>query len=117
MSDELELVTALLTKAEMRIASLEAENALYRQNGPAKMYYSLLRKSSETADLLNSITLSDINMKDAKNKEFDRTRALYKDLIDIGLGLTQLKVNAGVTGDEEKDIHKPVIEIMAQKRD
>jgi len=92
------------------IEQLEKTIRKYEENGPAKLYYAVNRKSWEIADLLNKIELEDITLDDAKDKTFDRLRGLLKDSSDIATTVKMLGDVAGITGNEEKDVirKKPI---------
>ena len=70
-------------KLQQQIAFLEGKLAYYEEDGPAKLYYSLIRKSNEMAELLNRTSLLSIELVDAKNKEL-------RDCRSYGLTLDQL---------------------------
>lgn len=93
--------------SEERIKELELELAKFKENGPAKLYYAVNRKSWELAELMNSIKMEDISLEDAKDKTADRLRGYLKDSSDIALTVKTLGDVAGVTGNEEKDIKRP----------
>lgn len=86
----------------------EAEKliAKYEENGPAKLYYSLQRKSWEMADLMNAINLKDLDIDEPKSKTFDRLKVLWQDASAIATAVKALGELAGVTGDEVKDVTK-----------
>lgn len=104
--DELESLKQQLEKAGKKIATLEAKIAKYEENGPAKLFYSLSRKSWEMGDLLNSIDLKELAIDDPKDKSFERLRYIIKDSSDIAAAVRSLGEAAGITGDEKKDISK-----------
>ena len=60
--------------------------ASYENNGAAKLYYSLQRKSNEMADLLNAKVLTDIIIDDPKDKTFDRLKTLWADADELANG-------------------------------
>lgn len=88
---------------ENKIKLLEAQIAVYEQDGPAKLYYSLGRKSVEMADMLNAIVLKTIDIDDPKNKSFERIMVMIKNSTDIAAAVKSLGDMIGATGDEEKD--------------
>lgn len=104
--------------AEEKIKELQAKIALYEQNGPAKLYFSLNRKMNEMADLLNKSNLGNVDMDSKDSKEFDRLFKLLEKSQVISNAAESVKVFAGLTGDERADIEKkPFIETIAMKRD
>jgi hypothetical protein len=91
---------------------------IYEQNGAAKLYYSLNRKSNEMADLLNKNDLTAINIDDPKDKTFDRLKIIWADADGLANAIKTLGSLAGVTGDEDKDTkRKPFVDTIAEKRD
>jgi hypothetical protein len=102
---------------EEKVKELEARVALYEQNGAAKLYYSLNRKMSEMANLMNKTNLENIALDDPKDKTFDRLKVIWNDAASIATAADALGKSAGVTGNEEADINKkPFVETIAQSR-
>ena len=98
----------------------EAEKliSLYEQNGVAKLFYSLNRKMNEMADMLNSQSLTTLDLTDAKDKSFDRIKAIWDSAEKVSIAVRSLGEMAGVTGNEKADVEKrPFIETVATKRD
>lgn len=101
-------------KTEVLLKKLER----YEQNGTAKLYYALNRKSNEMADILNANSLDDISIGDKDNKSFDRIFKILEKSETVATSVKTLGEAAGVTGDEDKDVKKkPFIERLADKRD
>ncbi len=92
------------------VQQLEELVRKYEENGPAKLYYAVNRKSWELAQLLNSIDMENIDLSDAKDKIADRLRGFLKDSSDIALTVKALGDVAGITGNEAADIirKKPI---------
>lgn len=86
------------------IEELKRKIALYEENGAAKLYYSLVRKMNEMADLFNKNTLSNIPLDDVKDKSFDRLFKLLEKSEVVSRAVSALGDIAGITGNEEKDI-------------
>jgi hypothetical protein len=100
-----------------RIEELEAKLSIYEQNGAAKLYYALNRKQNEMADLMNSISLKNLDITDPKDKSFERLKVLWNDAASIATATEVLGKSAGVTGNEQDDINKkPFVETLAQPR-
>lgn len=93
-------------KNARRIKQLEELVQKYEENGIAKLYYSLNRKSWEMADLMNSINLKDLDIDTAQSKTFDRLKVIWQDASDIANAVKALGESAGITGDEKKDVAK-----------
>ena len=87
-----------------KIEKLELLIQKYEENGIAKLYYSLNRKSWEMADLMNSINLKDLDIDTAQSKTFDRLKVIWQDSSDIANAVKALGETAGITGDEKKDV-------------
>lgn len=89
----------------------------YEQNGSAKLYYALNRKSNEVGDLLNANSFANINMDDKDSKSFDRIFKLIEKSEVIAKSLEALKQFAGITGDEKKDVdRRPFNDRLAEER-
>jgi hypothetical protein len=100
-----------------KIAELEARLLQYEQNGAAKLYYSLLRKMNEMADLMNNVKLSNVSLDDKNDKTFERLKTLWTDSKTVSEAAKIIGDSAGITGDEAKDtIKKPFVETIAQDR-
>ena len=100
-----------------RIAKLESDLAKYEQNGVAKLYYSLNRKANEMADLMNNISLRDLDLDDAKSKSFDRLKVIWTGASEIATSISDLGKSAGITGNEREDVEKkPFVDTIAQDR-
>lgn len=92
------------------------KNNVY-ENGDAKLYYSLQRKMSEMADMLNKQSLSLLDLSDAKDKTFDRMKTIWNDAASISAAAKSLGEIAGVTGSEDADINKkPFVDTIAESR-
>lgn len=92
------------------IQELELLVRKYEESGPAKLYYAMRRKSWETAELLNSVDMSKIDLEDKDNKKFDRILKVLSDSTDVAGACKILEGLAGITGNEDMDIRraKPV---------
>lgn len=96
------------------IEELKKKIALYEQNGAAKLFYSLNRKASELADLLNKHTLASFDIADAKDKSFDRIKIAWNEAATIATAIKALQETAGITGDEVKDTQNPIYRITPE---
>lgn len=101
-----------------KVEILEHKITLYEKHGGARAYYSLNRKLNEIAEVLNSVDLETQINSDAKDKKFDRVRALWGDVKDISIATQALATMYKLTGDEENDSNKliPFIETVAETR-
>lgn len=100
-----------------KISKLEEKLAKYEDNGMAKLYYSLNRKANEMADLMNAISLKDLDIDDPKSKSFDRLKVIWQGASEIAISLTQLGQMAGVLKTDKKDGEaKPFVDSIAQDR-
>jgi len=102
-----------IEELQNRVDELEKLVAKYEENGAAKLYYSLVRKAWEMAQLLNNTDLIKIELDDPKSKTFDRLKVIWKDAADLAVAIKTLGDAAGITGDEEKDA-KRIIPITPQ---
>jgi hypothetical protein len=101
-----------------KVAKLEEKLAKYEDNGMAKLYYSLNRKANEMADLMNAISLKDLDIDDPKSKSFDRLKVVWQGASEIAISLTQLGQMAGVLKAEKKaeGESKPFVDTIAIDR-
>ena len=100
-----------------KISKLEEKLAKYEDNGMAKLYYSLNRKANEMADLMNAISLKDLDIDDPKSKSFDRLKVIWQGASEIAISLTQLGQMAGVLkADKKEGESKPFVDSIAQDR-
>jgi hypothetical protein len=100
-----------------KIAKLEEKLAKYEDNGMAKLYYSLNRKANEMADLMNAISLKDLDIDDPKSKSFDRLRTIWGNAAEIAISLTQLGQMSGILkADKKPEESKPFVDLIAQDR-
>ena len=88
----------------------EAEKiiSLYEQNGAAKLFYALNRKMNEMADMLNKQTLSLLDLTDAKDKSFERIKAIWDSAEKVSVAVKTLGEAAGITNDEGMDTTKRI---------
>ena len=93
-----------IQKLKNRIKELEIANSYYEGDGVAKLFYGLNRKAGEMADLLNGTNLRTIDLADPKDKTFERLKVIWNDAASIATAVKTLGDNAGISGDEEKDI-------------
>lgn len=91
------------------VEQLEALLRKYEENGPAKLYYSLSRKSWEMADLLNNTKLETVDLDDKDNKRFERLQKIMSDATKVAEACKVLEGIAGITGNEERDVRKKPI--------
>lgn len=100
-----------------KIAKLQEKLAKYEDNGMAKLYYSLNRKANEMADLMNAISLKDLDIDDPKSKSFDRLRTIWGNAAEIAVSLTQLGQMSGILkADKKPEESKPFVDLIAQER-
>lgn len=99
MPDELEIL-------KKKIASLEKRLDLYEKPYGPRLYYALVRKQNEMADLLNGHFLS--NAINESDKSFERMRYLWNDAKDLVLNTKVLGDAVGISGDEIKDTNRTV---------
>ena len=101
-----------------KIAKLEEKLSKYEDNGMAKLYYSLNRKANEMADLMNAISLKDLDIDDPKSKSFDRLKVIWQGASEIAISLTQLGQMAGVLKTDKKTEgeSKPFVDTIAIDR-
>lgn len=100
-----------------KIEQLETQLKKYEENGVAKLYYSLNRKANEMAEVLNANDLKTLDIDDPKSKAFERLKVIWTGASEIAAAVRALGENAGITGDEKKDVEKkPFVETIADAR-
>jgi hypothetical protein len=100
-----------------KIAKLEEKLAKYEDNGIAQLYYSLNRKANEMAELMNNVSLKDLDIDDPKSKSFDRMKVIWMGASEIALSLTQLGQMSGILkADKKPEESKPFVDLIAQER-
>ena len=100
-----------------KIEQLEAQLRKYEENGIAKLYYSLNRKANEMAEVLNANDLKTLDIDDPKSMAFERLKVIWTGASEIAAAVKALGENAGITGDEKKDVEKkPFVETIAEAR-
>lgn len=92
---------------EKQIAYLNLENNEFK-NGGAKMYYALERKNSEIAKLLNAVKLDTIDVASKNDSSFDRIMKVIEKAEVISNASKAFGALAGITGNEQEDINKPI---------
>ena len=91
------------------VQEMESLLRKYEENGPAKLYYSLSRKSWEMAELLNSTNLEKVELEDKDNKKLERLQKIMADATKVAEACKTLEGIAGITGNEERDVRKKPI--------
>lgn len=91
---------------EERVKELESNIKLYEESGSAKLYYALQRKMNEMADMLNSVSLKNLDIAAKSDASFERVFKLLEKSETVSNSAKALGDIAGVTGNEEKDIQK-----------
>ena len=100
-----------------KIDKLQEKLNKYEENGIANLYYSLNRKANEMADLMNNVSLKDLDIDDPKSKSFDRLKVIWQGASEIAISLTQLGQMAGVLKTEKKqEESKPFVDTIAIDR-
>lgn len=94
------------TDAE-KIKELEARLKYYEQDGVAKLFYALNRKSAELADILNKHNLSNLDLADAKDKTYERIKTAWGESVNIASAVQSLALIVHPTDDETKDTQNP----------
>lgn len=85
---------------------------LYEQNGAAKLFYALNRKMNEMADMLNSVSLKNIEIAAKSDASFERVFKLLEKSESVCNSAKSLRDIAGISGDDEYgDISKKVFRL------
>jgi hypothetical protein len=71
------------------------------------------------ADKLNTVKISDIDISSTSDKSIERLEKIWKAIGILAPIVDSLKISAGVTGDEDKDMatRKPFVDTIADSRD
>lgn len=104
MADEIEALNNRIEALEKEVFALQKELQLYKKSGGGRLYYALIRKQNEMADLLNESTLRASIVE--SDKSFERLRYLWNDAKDLVINTKILGEAMGVTGNEERDISR-----------
>jgi len=117
MAEEtIEDVRRQLKRANEEIAELKEKIIGYEAPGKAKMYYSMNRQMSDLADMMNARNLKKINLDDKDDKTMERMKIIWSSVKTISEILPILKQAGGITDNEEADLNKPFIELVAERR-
>ena len=99
-----------MKELEEKIAELEKSNKYlqsrieyYEGDGVGKLYFSLQRKASEMADLLNKTRLIDIDIDDKNSKSFERLRTIWSDAENIATAINALGILSGLGNPESRE--------------
>jgi hypothetical protein len=103
---ELEQALDKVSVLEKQLSQSEKRLALYEKAASARLYYALMRKQNEMADLLNESYLK--NAISESDKSFERLRYLWNDAKDLVVNTKILGEAVGITGDEQKDTNKTI---------
>ena len=76
-------------------AYLQGKIEMY-ENGDANLYYSVKKKMSELAKILNKNDMADLDIEDAKNKGFERIIGILEKCEKIAISANALGVRFGV---------------------
>lgn len=100
------------------IQRLQAENDLYKQNGPVGLYYELNRFVNGVVELMRKTNVEQLltPSKDEDSKKFEKIMALIKNAKEHTADMAEMKQALNLTGDEEKDKRRPFITTVAQTR-
>lgn len=99
-----------------KIKLLEDKINGYEGPGKAKIYYSMNRQLNDLADMMNAKSLKKVNIEDKDDKTIERMKIIHGLVKTISEILPLLRQAGGITDDEEKDLSRPFIESVAEKR-
>jgi predicted nuclease with TOPRIM domain len=103
-----------LEQLQERIKDLEKSNAYLQgnvemyENGDANLYYSVKKKMSELAKILNKNKLEDVDIEDAKSKAFERIIGILEKCEKIAISANALGVRFGVERKTEPLDSEPI---------
>lgn len=108
MEETIDDIRKLLATEKSRVAILQKQLAVYENDGIAKLFYSLNRKSNEMADLLNNTDLSTLDLSAKDDKTFERIKVIIHEAAGIATAVRTLGEAAGIIGNDEiGDTQKP----------
>jgi hypothetical protein len=107
-----------IKKLQSKISSLEAENDSYKLSGRVKLFYAINKQQNDLADMLNSIELKNVDLAKPTDKTVERLKIIWSSIGVLSPIVNELRLSAGVTGDEDKDIsaRKPFVDTIAVSR-
>ena len=107
-----------IKKLQSKISSLEAENDSYKLSGRVKLFYAINKQQNDLADMLNSIELKNVDLAKPTDKTVERLKIIWSSIGILSPIVNELRLSAGVTGDEDKDIsaRKPFVDTIAVSR-
>lgn len=116
MAEDFKPVKTDTQKKDERIKALEAKLESLGVKGDAKLYYSLNKNMSDLSDILDNTDMSDIDLSDPKDKTMERMKTIWAAITPLAETLKFLKLTAGITGDQDKDIKRSFTDRMAEDR-
>jgi hypothetical protein len=115
---ELEIANDKIKQLEIDKKKLQEENDAFKLSGRIKLFYAINKQQNDLADILNSINLKDVDLSKATDKTVERLKIIWASIGQLAPIVDTLKMSAGITGDENKDIsnRKPFVEGIAESR-
>lgn len=100
------------------ISLLKQENDKYKFSGRVKLFYAINKQQNDLADMLNSIELKNVDLSKPTDKTVERLKIIWASIGILSPIVNELRLSAGVTGDEDKDINfrKPFVDTIAVSR-
>ena len=74
--------------------------------GKAKLYYSLNRNMADLSDMLDGVSMKEVNLEDPKDKTMERLKMIWASVKPLVETISLLGESSGITGDEKKDTAK-----------
>lgn len=103
MAETIEDYKKQLEGEKKKVAVLEKKIASMETSGKAKLYYSLNRNMADLSDMLDGITMKDVNLDDPKDKTMERLKMIWASVKPLVETISLLGASTGITGDEAKD--------------
>ncbi|HXP51574.1 MAG TPA: hypothetical protein VN922_16575 [Bacteroidia bacterium] len=107
-----------LEQANKKIKVLEERATIFEMPGKVRLYYSLNRNMNDLADMLNGISLKNMDITDPKDKTIERLKIIWASIGSLSGTISVLGESAGISSNEAEDSKRRVsfIDSIADKR-
>lgn len=92
------------------------EQTTNNESGTSLLYEALNTKAKQMAEALNKIDLKNVSLDDAKDKTFDRVRAMWNDSSGLAEAIKSLGELTGKIQVKEKGEKQPFVSSIAEDR-
>lgn len=118
MTETIDELKKLLEQEKRKVAFLEKENALYKNDASIRGYYVQNKIVNQQIDLLDKFDLEkEIKLNPKEDKFYDRAIALSDNMSKTITALNALRSELKISGNEERDKRSvPLAERLAESR-